>query len=590
MNPNPLLSDPPSVESKDVAPKSEAVRILVVDDDEVDRMSILRALRHWTTPLEIVEASTGEAALEAFGASHFDAVLLDYRLPDMDGLDVLRRMTSGQLGSTAVIILTGMDNDALAEQCIEAGAQDFVLKQEISSRRLLRAIMHARMRHKIELDLLESREHLRKLAEQDQLTGLANRYFFDQSLRSAIARANRYNESLALLMLDLDDFKLVNDSQGHDVGDLMLRMVADRLREVVRDGDILCRLGGDEFAILTFRDGHDLNFHLLAERLVKVLIEPMMINGAQLTTAVSIGIAVFPENTTDAAELFKCADLAMYRAKSEGHNQICYFSEDLQNQVERRVQVEYDLRSAVSGNQLELFYQPQIYSEDEKICGAEALIRWNHPTRGLMGPGEFLDIAETTGQIVSIGAWVIETACNHMKEGLRRPDGSPIKVAVNISPRQIRESDIVALIRDNIERTGVNPHDLLVEVTESLLIDDLERTQAILDEVAALGVQIAIDDFGTGYSSLAYLKMLPLSTLKVDKSFLDYIPEGEKDCRMLKALIQMAHSMDFKVVVEGVETREQADVSRSYGADIFQGYYFAKPMPLLQLEERLKND
>ena len=259
----------------------QPLRLLLVDDDAVDRIAVTRALRQSQRPLSIEESSTGQDALTAFAQGDFDAVLLDYRLPDMDGLEVLRRMNARAHGSTAIVMLTGMDNDELATQCIEAGAQDFLLKQDLTPRHLIRAVTHARMRHRIEMALLESHERLRELAEQDPLTGLANRYFFDQALRTAIPRSLRYGLKLALLLLDLDNFKFVNDSHGHDVGDQMLRVVADRLIRITREGDILCRLGGDEFAIIAFqREDEGEGVQTLAQRLLDDLAAPVEIGRA----------------------------------------------------------------------------------------------------------------------------------------------------------------------------------------------------------------------------------------------------------------------------------------------------------------------
>jgi len=571
----------------DAPSRDETMRLLLVDDDEVDRMAIIRALRQWHCPLAIVEAATADAALNTFATAPFDAVLLDYRLPDMDGLEVLRRMNSRRMGSTAILMLTGMDDDDLATQCIEAGAQDFLLKQEISPRRLMRAVTHARMRHRIENALIESHERLRELAEQDPLTGLANRYSFDQSLRAAIPRTRRYNLNLALLLLDLDNFKLINDSHGHDVGDQLLRIVAHRLMEVTRDGDILCRLGGDEFAVLAFQIGHDDSVHQLSERLLGAASRPVEVGGAVLPMSASIGIALCPDNTSDADELFKCADLAMYRAKRGGRNQAHYFSEDLHRQVMRRVQTERDLRTALSRGEFEVFYQPQVSAANGGPFGAEALIRWHHPERGLLAPGEFLDIAEDTGLIEPIGAWVLETACADIVSG--RLGDLPRRVAVNLSAQQLRSPELLGKVRTLRDGLSACGGVLELEITESVLIADIVQSQAILGAIAELGVGIAIDDFGTGYSSLSYLKQLPIDTLKVDKSFLDQVPEGEKDKRLLRAMIQMARNMGFRVVVEGVETRQQADVCRDYGADAIQGYFFARPVSLPDLPGALRH-
>ena len=566
--------------------KIETMRLLLVDDDAVDRTAVIRALRQSHQPFAIAESATAEEALETFAGGKFDAVLLDYRLPDMDGLEVLRRMNARRNGSTAILMLTGMDDDNLAIQCIEAGAQDFLLKQELTPRHLMRAVTHARMRHGIEMALLESHERLRELAEQDPLTGLANRHFFDQTLRASIPRATRYGLELALLLLDLDNFKFVNDSHGHDIGDLMLRVVAERLLEVTREGDILCRLGGDEFAILAFQRGDEEAVHALAQRLLEKLAEPVQVEALTLPVSVSIGIALCPDNSKDADELFKCADLAMYRAKRDGRNQAHYFSEELHRQVMRRVQTEHDLRAALRNREFELFYQPQVDANSGAVIAVEALVRWRHPERGLLAPGMFLDVAEDTGLIEPIGAWVLENACADIAAGRL---GAVPRVAVNLSARQLRAPDIVKRVERALRTAHIEAKMLEIEITESVLIANLEESLVVLEAIRDLGVAIAIDDFGTGYSSLAYLKRLPISTLKVDKSFLSQVPEQEKDKRLLRALIQMARTMSFRVVVEGVETAIQAELCRDFGADLLQGFHFARPMPSAELCRMLGN-
>ncbi len=564
----------------------QPLRLLLVDDDAVDRLAVSRALRQAKLPLSIAESRTAEEALAAFAEGAFDAVLLDYRLPDMDGLEVLRRMNGRAHGSTAILMLTGMDDDDLATRCIEAGAQDFLLKQDLTPRHLIRAVTHARMRHRIEMALLESHERLRELAEQDPLTGLANRYYFDQTLRAAVPRAMRYGFKLSLLLLDLDNFKFINDGHGHDVGDRMLRVVADRLTAITREGDILCRLGGDEFAIIAFQHEGVESVHALAQRLLDDLAAPVVVEGLTLPTSVSIGIALCPDNSDNADELFKCADLAMYRAKRDGRNQAHYFSDDLQTQVMRRVQTEHDLRAAIETGGFELFYQPQVDAATGAVCAAEALIRWRHPERGLLGPGAFLDIAEDTGLIGPIGDWVLATACADIAAGRL---GSVPRVAVNLSAQQLRAAGLVERLAAVLAASRLEPSQVEVEITESVLISDFGVALGVLEGIRDLGVSIAIDDFGTGYSSLAYLKRLPIDCLKVDKSFLNQVPEGEKDKRLLRALIQMARAMGFRVVVEGVETRAQAEVCRDFGADTLQGFHFARPMPWTELLPFLKD-
>jgi len=558
--------------------RSESLKLLVVDDDEVDRMAILRALRVWKGELQIEEAATGNQALEHFAHKQFDVVLLDYRLPDMDGLDVLRMMNARRRGSTAILVLTGLDNEEIGLNCIEAGAQDFLLKKDISSRHLLRAVTHARMRHHIETELLKSHERVRDLTERDTLTGLYNRRVFEKTMRESVPRSLRHGYHLALLLLDVDNFQIINDSHGHELGDELLRVISERMQGEIRAGDLLCRMGGDEFAVLAACGGDNQSIHGFAKRLMEVLADPVVIDGVTLSPTVSIGIALTPENAQDADELLKCADLAMYRAKKGGRNCIHYYADELQQQVMRHVQTERDIRVTLKDGGFEAYYQPQISSKTGKVIGAEALLRWNHPERGVLAPGEFLDVAEDTGLIAPIGSLILQQACEDFVSGPLKD--SNISVSVNLSARQLQSKGLFEQLCQVLEHTKLPVNRLVLEITESMLIENIEVTQPILQDIANLGIPIALDDFGTGYSSLSYLKQLPISILKVDRSFLVNVPNEDKDTRMLHALVSMAHQMSYDVVVEGVETEIQAQKCREIDVELQQGFYHAHPMPL----------
>ncbi|GEM_PF-456108 len=554
------------------------MRLLIIDDDELDRQAAIRALRSSTQEMEIIEAATAAQGLQYFASNHFDAVLLDYRLPDQDGLEVLCRLHENRDHSCAIVMLSGIDDEALATRCLEAGAQDFLLKQELHARHLMRAVLHAKQRSEADSRLRESHDRLRTLAEKDTLTGLSNRNVFEENLFRAIPRALRYGSALALVLLDLDNFKLVNDAYGHDVGDQMLMEVAKRLQKTIRDGDIVCRLGGDEFAVLAHEFDNDGSIQTLAQRLLEILATPIRIGKLEMRATASIGIATYPASATNSEDLLKCADLAMYRSKREGRNQVHFYSSELQDQMQRRVLLEQQLRQALERAEFRVFYQPQITANTGAMDGLEALVRWQHPQRGLLTPFEFLDVAEETGLIVPMGIWVLGEACRQLALWHRQTGDTQLRIAVNLSAQQLRTFELVGHVQKVLADSGIPPHCLELEITESMLISDIDHSIALFKQISDLNVRVSVDDFGTGYSSPTYLKMLPISTLKIDRSFLKGVPNNPKDSRLLKAMVSMAKSLDMQVVVEGMETEEQKNACVEYGVDILQGFYFSRPV------------
>lgn len=556
------------------------MRLLLVDDDELDRMAVVRVLRNPKLVKDIVHANTAVRALKLFDESSFDIVLLDYRLPDMECLDVLSRITQHADKPAAVVILTGMeDNEVIERNCIFAGAQDFLLKKELSERHLTKALIHAQARHALASKLIDTHKRLKYLAENDPMTGLSNRYYFEEHLRGAIQRAHRLNFQLGLVYLDLDNFKLINDSLGHDSGDLLLQNIAQRLLGVVREGDVVCRLGGDEFAIIVHDLETETSVGALAQRVIESVREPIMLNNKEQFVTCSIGIATYPRCATTAEDMLKRADLAMYQVKREGRNGFHFFSEILQVQILHRIMLEGELRSQRLQSQLVQFYQPVINARDFQVCGAEMLVRWNHPTRGILPPSDFIDIVEELGFMAVIDTENRKSACMQLaqwrKDGLV---GSQFVLAVNASEQLLRSESLNNDIKLDLQNANLTGECLTVEVTESVLVSDFEKTASMLNKIIGLGVKVAIDDFGTGYSSMAYLKWLPATILKVDRSFVQNVPASETDCKVLKAIIVMAKSLDLEVIVEGVETVDQARLCREFGADKLQGYLFSKPL------------
>jgi len=563
-------------------------RILLIDDDELDRMAVRRALSRAAFEIEITEADTGAKGLDFALTREFDAVLLDYRLPDIDGLDVLKKMRDNDRKQSAVIVLSRQEDERLAELCIDAGAQDFLLKDEVNERRLTRAIRQAKQRFSMEEKLYQAQVDLKHIAERDRLTGLANRYCFEVALQMELARVRRGNGRLAVLLLDLDDFKAVNDTLGHEAGDVMLNTVAQRLSTAVRDSDLLARLGGDEFVVLVNDIQRDDQVALLAQRLLTSLHAPIVLGGVERMVSTSIGIAIYDDALEGAVDLMKCADLAMYQAKREGRNRVHFYSENLNLEVQRRTSVEYDLRNALARDEFRVFYQAKVTANGEALVGMEALLRWQHPTRGLLAPDAFLDVAEEKGLMVPIGDWVLRTTCLQLKQWKPTLErlGLRLTLAVNLSALQMQSDSLSDLVVHTLSEYGLSASCLEFEITENTLIENTEQCAKVLHELSDLGVTLSLDDFGTGYSSLQHLKVFPINALKIDREFVAKVGQDARDDQLVAAMISVAKILNLTVIAEGVETAEQAAFCRVNGCDILQGYYFSRPIPAQEFETR----
>ena len=433
-------------------------------------------------------------------------------------------------------------------------------------------------------EMKRSQERMERLAFYDTLTDLANRRLFNDRLQQAITRTQRNRKSAALMYLDLDQFKRVNDTLGHDAGDALLKHVSLRLQKCVRKEDTVARPGGDEFTIILYDISAINDASRVAEKILDELRKPISIAGQQLVVTTSIGITLLPQDSNDAQTLMRNADMAMYKAKERGRNNYQFFSEDMNQTAINRLRIETELRDALKRDQFELYYQPKIRLADQKLTGVECLIRWNHPKRGILGPHEFIAIAEESGFIVDIGTWVIEQSCIAGRQ-LRQESGQDFQVALNISPRQFRDPNLITTIRRCLRETELPPEALEIEITETMLMQDVEAASQTVQRLHDLGADLAIDDFGTGYSSLNYLKKFPINTVKVDRSFVIDIPESEDDMAITSAVIAMAHQLKMEVVAEGVETPEQLNFLRRHNCEYAQGYLFGRPMPLKDLRE-----
>lgn len=426
-------------------------------------------------------------------------------------------------------------------------------------------------------------DQLTNLALYDHLTKLPNRLLFEKTIAQTIARSKRSNKEMALMFLDLDHFKNINDTLGHDVGDMLLKGVAERLQQCIRKSDTVARLGGDEFAIVLDEIMKAEDAGLVAEKVITSLGPPFQLNGHEVFASTSIGIAIYPVSGADSITLTKNADIAMYQAKQEGRNNYRFFTETMNEEIIHKLELIHNLRYAIEKNELFLHYQPQLKAKNKKISGLEALLRWQHPSLGLLQPNEFIYIAEETGLIKDIGAWAIEVACmtnkKWQKKGL-----PPIKVSVNLSSTQLLQSDVVSIVKKALAKSGLESQYLEIEITESSLITNQELCLEILNQLHGIGVNISIDDFGTGYSSLNYLKRLPVDSLKIDKSFVSDIATDASDAAIVKAVIALAHNLNLNVIAEGVETTAQESFLVEHDCDEVQGFLYSKPMPDTEVE------
>jgi len=435
----------------------------------------------------------------------------------------------------------------------------------------------------------ESQAQLERLAHHDALTGLPNRLLFHARLEHALERARREGGLVAILCFDLDHFKNINDSLGHPAGDRLLQVVTKRLLDTVRKEDTVARFGGDEFTVLLEELQESKGAGIVAEKALNVLADPFDLDGHEAYVSGSVGISLFPDDGQDVTTLLKNADSALYRAKEHGGNSYHFYTKDLTTAAFKRLALESSLRRAVERGEFTLYYQPQLALNDGHIVGAEALVRWQHPELGLVLPAEFIPMAESTGLIVKLGEWVMNTACAQakawQKEGL-----PPMRIAVNISSVQVNRGEIITTVERVLHETGLDPQYLELEITEGLIMQQTHQTIAILDDLKAMGVMLAIDDFGTGYSSLSYLKRLPLHCLKIDRSFVCEIPGDSEDMAITRAVIALGNSLQLVVIAEGVENETQLEFLRSNGCDEAQGYLYSAPVPAADFAAFVRNE
>jgi diguanylate cyclase (GGDEF)-like protein/PAS domain S-box-containing protein len=447
--------------------------------------------------------------------------------------------------------------------------------------RMLGSMMDVTERKSLEQQLTHQALH-------DPLTKIANRALFKDRVDHALSKLARTHSSLAVLFLDLDNFKAINDSLGHAAGDKLLILVAERLQDCLRTADTAARLGGDEFAVLVeqmFRSDESLS---IAERILSVFREPFIIDGKEIHVGTSIGIASSSSEALQSEELLRNADLAMYLAKSQGKGKFVVFEQKMHAALMERIELEEDLRRGIEAQEFVLHYQPILDLESQELLGMEALVRWDHPRLGHLPPLKFIPLAEETNLIVPLGDWVLTEACNRVQQW-REENGIDVSVTVNISIRQFQQAELVEMVGRALKDSGLPPNSLILEITESFMMQDTEATIAKLHELKKIGVRLAIDDFGTGYSSLSYLQRFPIDILKIDKSFIDKLGQGREGNAVARAIIMMGDSLNLKTIAEGIENVQQIDQLQILGCEAGQGFHFARPLTPGDMDEFLLN-
>ena len=553
----------------------DAIRILLVDDDDVDRAAVRRHLKNSGLNYTLDEAFDSANALAAMIDGGFDCVILDYRMPDKDGVELFHEMAQTHKSTAAVIFLTGEQNEDLAMSVMGSGAIDYLDKNELTPALLRRTIRYAQARQMFLTELTE-------LGRVDALTGLPNRSVFDDVLGGAISQSGRTDSIVATILLDLDHFKHVNDTMGHPAGDALLLEVGKRLQKATRGSDTVIRLGGDEFVIIAPNLSHTNGAASLISKVADAFKEPVSLNGKELHISTSTGIALAPADGETPEKILKSADMALYKAKAEGRGRFCFYDESLDIAAHKRQQLQEDLRLALKRDEFELYYQPKVMAETGELIGVEALLRWCHPEIGYISPADFIPVAEDNRLILPIGEWVMNAACSQMARW-RLLDVPVPNCSVNISPVQLADSKLLPALDRILAETAADPSSLEIEVTETAIMGRAKEVAAILKKVRQRGIAVSVDDFGTGYSSLAHLKQLPLDKIKIDRSFVRNIETDTDDAQITSTLIGLAKGIGLQCIAEGAETVEQVDLLIGYGCKQIQGYYFSRPIPAEEL-------
>ncbi|WP_420473484.1 EAL domain-containing protein [Noviherbaspirillum sp. ST9] len=600
------MTDCPSTANAPGAPE----RILIVDDSPANLRLLMNMLGEHGYLVH--PATNGELALQFVQTTLPDLILLDVFMPGMDGYELCRRLKAdARTRDIPVIFLSSADQELNKLKAFSSGGVDYVVRPLQVEEVLARIRTHLSLRNlqkRLE-DLVEARTaeliaanqrlqeenaerkraefRIRHMAHYDALTDLPNRVLLQDRIQKAVDYANRNKTQIAVLFVDLDYFKNINDSLGHMVGDSLLQLVAQRLQQCLRKNDDVGRLGGDEFVLcLSLMNGRS-DAALVAQKVLDALDKPFTLHTTEMHVGASIGIGVYPDDGTNVEALMRAADMAMYRAKEAGRSNYQFFTPSLSRSVEQRLEQENRLHHAFARGEFALYYQPQVDMKTGRIYSAEALLRWRQPDREPIPCSSFIAIAEETGLIVPLGTWVLREACKQLR--IWHNAGHPgFRMAVNLSPRQLSQSNFLSTVESILTETEVPASALALEITENLLLPRSEENMMALKHLSAMGIQLSIDDFGTGYSSLAYLQRFPVHTLKIDQTFVRGIGENPNDMALVTAIIAMAQSLHLHVVAEGVEKQEQVDFFLARGCLAAQGFYYSKPVPAEDFLELLQ--
>jgi diguanylate cyclase (GGDEF)-like protein len=562
--------------------KLKTFPILLVEDNPGDARLVREMLGDVaSTEFDVHHVERLAQARERLMHNGTGCVLLDLSLPDANRLEALMQLRAAA-PDVPIVILSGLQDELLAVKAVQEGAQDYLIKGRVDGESLGRSINYAIERKQSELELARRAMH-------DPLTGLANRALFLDRLIHAVSWSRRHRSTFSIMFIDIDRFKLINDSLGNETGDQVLVEVARRLGAALRGSDTAARFGGDEFIVLCEEISDEQQAVRVAERIMKGLEKPLELESDTMFVTASMGIVVASGvDVEDAEALIREADEAMFRAKKRGVR--CeLFDTELRTRVVERQEMERKLREAVEKQEFRVLYQPQIDLRTGEILGVEALVRWDHPERGLLAPADFIWLAEETGLIVPIGSWVLKEALGQaQKWRAARPD-KPLRLCVNLSARQHSDPNLIDLVRESLEETGTDPSTLCLEITETVMMQDVETSFQTLRALRELGVGLSVDDFGTGYSSLGSLKRFPVDSLKVDRSFVAGLGNGRgsEDAAIVTAVISLAHTLGLTAVAEGIESADQLEQLRALDCDIAQGFYFARPRPATVITELL---
>jgi len=557
----------------------KAIKILFIDREHGEYLLIADILSHVRgVKYELVWCNQLETALPQILSNEFDVVLLDFFWGDLSARDLLNAAKL-QANKTPIVIMTDEMEIEVDRDVIRAGASDYLIKGQIDHQLLERTIRYAMERKQTEL-------YLARLAHYDQLTDIPNRILFRDRLEHVIHLANRDKTSFALLFIDLDGFKQVNDNFGHDAGDAIIRICAERLSTCMRRSDSVARMGGDEFTLLLSHVENHTDVAHIAEKIIALISTPAEINGYEVVVGCSIGIAIFPQAGRDAESLLKNADMAMYKAKQEEESSFCFFTDAMNKSVRRQLRMEANLRKALKKNQFFLQYQPRIDVETQKIVALESLLRWDNPDSGVLNAAEFIAAAEDTGLITAIGYWAIRQACNDLKH-IHARFGNTITMSINISMRQFKDERLVHEIASIFEDFDIQAGDIEFELTESAFMENIDLVSLCMRPLAFFGINFSLDNFGTGSSSFLHLQRLPISSVKLASRLLVELQRNTSDRRLVAAMINLAQNLGKIVVAEGVESVEQKEWLQQAGCNQMQGFYFAQPQSLEDVCETL---